>query len=163
MVCKMYYGNIKLYDTADGVGIRTALYVSGCTIHCKGCHNKETWNFKYGKKFTEETLKYLLDSVDNEYTTGLSILGGEPFDNQDSILDIILKFRERFGNTKDIWIWSGYRHEDLLENGKKFKKDVTDIILNNIDYLVDGEFIEEKRNTTLKYRGSENQNIIKMR
>ena len=157
----MNYADIKTIDVQDGTGIRVSLYVSGCHFHCKGCHNKEAWDFNYGKKYDEETEKYILDLLDRDYIAGLSILGGEPLEptNQEVLAGLVKKVKERFPN-KTIWCYTGYDFEKnvLGEMYKKF--DYTPKFLENIDVMVDGEFIEEKKLVDLKFRGSTNQRKI---
>ena len=106
----MNYGKIKYFDIANGIGIRTSIFISGCSNHCKGCFQPETWDFNYGQKFTDETIKEILDSIDNEHIAGLSILGGDPleYNNLEMVNKLIDEFRKRFGFTKDIWMWTGY-------------------------------------------------------
>lgn len=158
----MNYGKIKYFDIANGIGIRTSLFVSGCSNHCKGCFQPETWNFNYGQKFTDETIKEILDSIDNEHIAGLSILGGDPleYNNLEMVNKLIDEFRKRFGFTKDIWMWTGYILEDIMEeNTRELNKiDVT----RKVDILIDGRFELRKRDLKLKYRGSSNQRIIDM-
>lgn len=158
----MNYGKIKHFDTANGTGIRTSLFVSGCSNHCKGCFQPETWDFTYGQEFTEETIKEILDSIDNEHIAGLSILGGDPleYNNLEMVNKLINEFRKRFDFTKDIWMWTGYVLEDIMnENNRELNRiDVA----RKVDVLVDGRFILSKRDLKLKYRGSSNQRIIDM-
>jgi len=157
----MNYADIKTIDVQDGTGIRVSLYVSGCHFHCKGCHNKEAWDFNYGKKYDEETEKYILDLLDRDYIAGLSILGGEPLEpsNQEVLAGLVKKVKERFPD-KTIWCYTGYDFEKnvLGEMYKKF--DYTPKFLENIDVMVDGEFVEEKKLVDLKFRGSTNQRKI---
>lgn len=150
----MNYGSIKELDTANGVGCRTSLFISGCTHHCKGCFNEVTWDFDYGKPYTDEVEDYILDTLNNDYVDGLSILGGEPMEpsNATALLPLIF-YTVALGKT--IWMYSGYTYEELLG-----RDDTTNIILFLIDVLVDGEFIEEEKDISLLYRGSRNQRII---
>ena len=157
----MYYGNIKKYDIADGEGVRVTLFVSGCTNHCKGCFQKETWNFLFGKPYTEDTEKEILDALDHYYIAGATFLGGEPFEfeNQKELAKLAAKIKERYPD-KTIWSYTGFTYdEDLVPGGKRYGE-YTDALLDNIDVLVDGRFIEEKKNLALKFRGSENQRVI---
>ena len=158
----MHYGNIKFNDIANGEGVRVSLFVSGCKNHCKNCFNKETWDFNYGNIFDSEVEDKIMDALDKSYVNGLTILGGEPMEieNQKGVHDLVLKVRNKFPN-KNIWIYTGYTFEkDLIpENGKRHTE-YTMEILQNIDILVDGLFIEELKNLALKFRGSENQRII---
>ena len=155
----MYYGNIKYYDISNGDGVRTSLFVSGCNHHCKGCFNEVAWDFDYGKEFSYNTLKEILDSLKQDYIAGLSILGGEPLDykNINAVSTIVEVVRKSFPN-KSIWVYTGYTYEELLERNNLF----TSLILNKIDVLVDGKFIEELKDISLKFRGSSNQRIIDM-
>lgn len=157
----MNYADIKEIDIQDGEGARVSIYVSGCHFHCKGCHNKEAWDFNYGKKFTEEEIKYIIDLMDNDYIAGLSILGGEPLEliNQKGLVPLVNKVKEKFPN-KNIWCYTGYDFEkDILKN-MLLKYDFTKELFNKIDILIDGQFIEEKKLTDLKFRGSYNQRKI---
>ena len=158
----MNYGEIKNCDIANGEGVRVSLFVSGCTHHCKNCFNSETWDFKYGKPYTKETEDYILSLLEPSYIKGLTILGGEPFEpaNQKAVLPLLKRFREKFGNSKTIWCYSGYKLDDELLSPSRARCDVTDEYLSLIDVLVDGEFVEELKNISLKFRGSSNQRII---
>ena len=157
----MNYADIKYCDVANGKGVRVSLFVSGCTHHCKGCFNEETWNFHYGKPFTEETEKQVLDYLDKSYIAGLSLLGGEPFEhvNQQGLLPLLRKVKARFPE-KNIWCYTGYDFEKDLLSGRLCDKMITDRMLSCIDILVDGKFVEEKKNLKLRFKGSENQRII---
>ena len=158
----MYYGNILYYDTSNGLGVRTTLFVSGCRHHCKGCFNQITWNFKYGNPYTDDIRDKILKSLDNPICDGLTILGGEPFEpeNQLYVADLVKKAKANHPN-KSIWIYSGYLLEELNNLKPSIcHTDYTNTILSNIDILVDGEFILDKRNLMLNFRGSENQRII---
>ena len=156
----MNYQKITSPDINNGLGCRVTLWVSGCPNHCPGCHNFETWDKLSGKRFDDHTFSLLFDELDKPYIQGLTISGGEPLDLSDpeklvEILNIVKKFRDRFGNTKDIWIYSGFLLEDLMENT------LVREILKDIDYLVDGKFKIENRNISLSFRGSTNQIIYK--
>lgn len=157
----MNYGEIKNYDIANGLGVRVTLFVSGCTHHCKGCFNPMTWDFGYGKPFTEDTENQILEMLSPDYIYGLTLLGGEPMeaDNQRALLPLLKKFKERYPK-KNIWCYTGYTLETDLLSESRAKCEVTDEILSLIDVLVDGEFIEEQKNISLAFRGSENQRII---
>jgi anaerobic ribonucleoside-triphosphate reductase activating protein len=157
----MNYGTIKKTDIANGLGVRVSLFVSGCTHHCKGCFNSETWNFNYGNPFTQETEQEIIEALSREYINGLSLLGGEPMEpeNQRVLLPLIKKVRELFPE-KNIWCYTGYTFEtDLLEESRA-KCECTQEMLHNIDILVDGEFVEELKDISLQFRGSSNQRII---
>lgn len=157
----MNYANIKFDDIANGPGVRTSLFVSGCTHACKGCFNEVAWDFKYGKTFTNDTMEKILDSIKPEYISGMTILGGEPMEkvNQRGILPLIEEFKKRFP-TKSLWIYSGYTFDvDLVPGGRAYCE-VTRDILSNIDVIVDGKFVEELYDITLRFRGSSNQRLI---
>ena len=158
----MYYGNIKETDIANGIGIRVSLFVSGCTHHCKNCFNQMTWDFKYGKPFTKETEEQILKLLEPSYISGLTLLGGEPMEpvNQKALLPLLKKFREKFGSKKNIWCYSGYLFDSELLQPSRARCEVTDEFLSYIDVLVDGEFVEELKSLSLKFRGSSNQRII---
>ena len=159
----MNYSAIKGRDIANGYGVRVTLFVSGCTHHCKNCFNKETWDFNSGKPFTEETINEIIELMAPSYITGLSLLGGEPMEkpNQAGLLPLLKKVRETYPE-KDIWCYSGYLLEDLLEGGR-VRTDITDEVLSYIDVLVDGEFQEELYSIMLKFRGSANQRVIDLK
>ncbi|MDO4414125.1 MAG: anaerobic ribonucleoside-triphosphate reductase activating protein [Erysipelotrichaceae bacterium] len=160
----MYYGNIKQYDIADGEGVRTTLFVSGCTNCCKGCFQPETWDFNYGKPYTEETENSLMEMLSDENIQGLTLLGGEPFEpeNQRVLVKLLRRVKKELPH-KDIWSYTGFVYErDLLEGCRKHTE-VTDEMLSYIDVLVDGPFIEEKKNISLQFRGSENQRVIDLK
>lgn len=148
----MRYANIKNLDISNGPGIRVSLFVSGCRIHCKGCFNEVAQSFEYGTRFGSETLVELLRLLSNPHIKGLSILGGEPLEpeNRDTVLDICKAVRVSFGDEKTIWMWTGYSWEDV--------KDLP--VMEYLDVLVDGPFVEEQKNLCLPYCGSENQRVI---
>jgi len=162
----MNYGNIKTNDIANGIGVRTSLFVSGCTHHCKGCFNPETWDFNYGEKFTKATEDKIILSLKPDFVRGLTVLGGEPFEkaNQKALLPFIKRVKEELPD-KDIWFFSGYLFEELTGKIKNecCRTEYTDELLSLIDVLVDGEFVEEKKNISLQFRGSENQRLIDLR
>ncbi len=157
----MNYADIKTVDIQDGTGVRVSIYVSGCHFHCKGCHNQEAWNFNYGKKFDESTIKYIIDLMNHDYIAGLSILGGEPLEtvNQQGLSQLVKEVKSKYPD-KTIWCYTGYDFEkDVL--GKMYKEySYTRDLLNNIDIMVDGQFIEEKKMIDLRFRGSTNQKKI---
>lgn len=157
----MNYCELKLNDVANGPGVRVSLFVSGCTHHCKGCFNEESWDFNAGKEFTQETVDTIIEALKPPYVTGLTLLGGEPFErvNQQGLLPLLRKMK-KVCPTKDVWCFSGYLFdEDIL--GRMCKEwEETPELLSMIDVLVDGEFIQEKRNLMLKFKGSENQRTI---
>ena len=159
----MNYGTIKEYDIADGPGVRVSLFVSGCRHHCKGCFNEETWNFNYGELFTDEVKDRILKLLEPVYIQGFSLLGGEPFEpeNQVVLVKLLREIKETYPK-KDIWCYSGYLFDvDLAEGGRVYTE-VTDEMLSYIDVLVDGEFVEELKDITLKFRGSSNQRILEL-
>lgn len=160
----MYYGNIKKYDIANGEGVRISLFVSGCTNHCKNCFQPETWDFAYGKPYTKETEAEILDFLKNDFCKGLSLLGGDPFEfsNQEELVQLCKKAKELYPN-KDIWAWTGFiLDQDLLDGGRRHGP-MTDELLSYIDVLIDGPFVEEKKNIQLAFRGSENQRVIDLK
>ncbi len=160
----MNYAEIKYYDIANGLGVRTSLFVSGCTHHCKNCFNPVTWDFAYGKPFTDATIQELLDSCEPSYIQGLTLLGGEPMEpvNQQALLPLVQQFKARFPQ-KDIWCFSGYTYEtDILAPEGKAHCAVTNELLRYIDILVDGEYKDELRDMRLKFRGSRNQRVLQI-
>lgn len=157
----MNYADIKRIDSANGPGVRVSLFVSGCTRHCKGCFNKETWDFNYGQPFTEETIELILSYLNHEYIKGLTVLGGEPFEhrNQIGLLPLLKRVKECYPD-KTIWCFSGYDFEkDIL--GKMVKEwTETKEMLSYLDMLVDGKFMEDLKNVNLQFKGSSNQRTI---
>lgn len=158
----MNYGEIKKFDIANGPGVRVSLFVSGCRHHCKNCFNEATWDFSFGKPFTQNTVQEILKALSPDYIAGFSLLGGEPFEpeNQPEIIKLLSEIRRRFPN-KDIWCYTGFLFDkELVDGNSRAKTGNTQKMLENIDVLVDGRFIEEQKNISLKFRGSENQRII---
>lgn len=158
----MNYAKVYYNDVANGVGCRTALFVSGCTHHCKGCFNEITWDFNYGDNFTEKIQDEIIKSLEPSYINGLTILGGEPMEviNQKALRPFIEKVRKKHPG-KTIWLYSGYTFEELTdENNKRCHSEDTMKILECIDILVDGEFQLKNRDISLRFRGSSNQRII---
>lgn len=157
----MYVSEMKNWDIANGPGVRVSLFVSGCTHHCKGCFNEMTWDFAYGRPYTETDTWQILSWMEPEYIAGLTLLGGEPMEyvNQQGLLPLVRAVKERFPQ-KTIWCYTGYLFErDLLQNFcMKWKE--TKELLSYLDVIVDGEFMLEKKNISLPFRGSENQRII---
>lgn len=153
----MNYGEIITNDTANGPGIRLSLFVSGCTNHCKGCFNEKTWNFNYGKPFTDITLNCIFKELANPWYDGITILGGEPMHEKNvaTVAAIVNKIKNTFPE-KNIWVYTGYTIEDLLNKNNRNIQ----YVLSNIDVLVDGPFIEEEKDLTIPFRGSRNQRII---
>lgn len=161
----MYYGAIKKCDVANGEGIRTSLFVSGCRNRCKNCFQPETWAFDYGTPFGKDAAEEIFDSMKIPAVRGLTVLGGEPMEpeNQRELLPFLREFKERFPH-KTVWLYTGNLYEELTgELGRSPKHlDITGELLNLIDILVDGRYIEEKKRLGLRFRGSENQRIIDM-
>ena len=159
----MNYANIKTYSIENGTGVRVSLFVSGCTHHCKNCFNAEAWDFEYGKPFTKETEDEVIEDLRPDYMAGITLLGGEPMEpvNQRGLISLIRRIREELPQ-KTIWIYSGYVYEDFKDGGRAHCE-VTDEILSLCDILVDGPFVEEKKNISLRFRGSENQRIIDLK
>lgn len=160
----MNYGTIKFYDIADGPGVRVSLFVSGCRHHCKGCFNPETWDFDYGQPFTGETEQQILDGLQPGYISGLTLLGGEPFEpeNQRALIGLLRKVHATYPE-KTIWCYTGYLYDvDLVPGGKVFTE-VTEELLSYLDVLVDGEFVEALKDIRLQFRGSSNQRILELK
>ena len=159
----MYYGQIKNCDIANGEGVRVTLFVSGCTNHCEGCFQPQTWDFCYGKPFTAETEDEILAMLAPSYISGLTLLGGEPFEpeNQRALLPFVERVRETYPE-KTIWAFSGFTIEQLWQDGSHPRCEVTDKLLSLLDVLVDGRFVLEKKNISLRFRGSENQRLLDM-
>ena len=157
----MNYGEIKKYDIADGPGVRVSLFVSGCTHCCDGCFNSQTWDFNFGKPFTEETEEEILKAMSPSHISGFTLLGGEPFEpqNQKVIVELLRKIKKAYPD-KNIWCYTGYLFDRDLLGESRARCEYTDEMLSMIDVLVDGEFIAEKRNLMLNFRGSSNQRII---
>jgi len=151
----MNYVEIKKCDIANGVGIRVSLFVSGCTHKCKGCFNSEAWDFNFGRKFDDKTFSELLEFLTPIYIDGLSLLGGEPFENENAktLTQYIKKIKEILPK-KTIWAYSGYTYEEITKD--KIKNELLELV----DILIDGRFILELKNPSLAFRGSENQRII---
>lgn len=157
----MNYANIKNCDIANGPGVRVTLFVSGCSHHCKGCFNEETWDFQYGEPFTQETVDSLLEMLAPDYIEGLTLLGGEPLElgNREALLPLLRAVKEKYPG-KNIWCYSGYLFEkDILERfcaqWEKMKE-----FLSYLDVIVDGEFVLAQKDISLRFRGSANQRII---
>ncbi len=174
----MNFASIRTCDVANGEGVRVSLFVSGCTHHCKGCFNQDAWRFAYGKPFTRDVEDSILDALAPDHISGLTILGGEPMepDNQRALAPFLKRFRERFGESKTLWIYTGCVYElDLLPPSgdalgvevnsphKRWRTECTDAILAMTDILVDGPFIESLKDISLRFRGSSNQRIIDLR
>lgn len=154
------YSEIKYYDIANGKGVRTSLFVSGCPHHCPGCFNEETWDYLYGKLFTTETIDIITKSISPSYISGLSVLGGEPLadKNRNEVRRLVEIIKEIY-KEKTVWIYTGYTYEELLLK----KSNTINRILKNTDFLVDGRFIKDLSDISLKFKGSSNQRIIRMK
>ncbi|HCI64476.1 MAG TPA: anaerobic ribonucleoside-triphosphate reductase activating protein [Clostridiales bacterium] len=154
----MYYAAIKNCDIANGPGVRVSLFVSGCTHHCPECFNEVAWDFHYGKPFTEETIQTILDMLRPAYIRGLTLLGGEPFEpqNQGAVVELLRRIRKEMPD-KSIWAFSGYLFEKDILSGRL--GDCSEY-LSYLDVLVDGPFMKDKKNLSLRFRGSENQRLI---
>lgn len=173
----MNYASIRTFDIANGEGVRVSLFVSGCTHKCKGCFNEEAQNFAYGKPFTREVEDEILKALESPYITGLTLLGGEPMEpaNQRGLVGFLRRFREKFGHTRTLWVYTGCVLElDLAPTSgdaigieystphRYWRTEVTDEILSMVDVLVDGPFVEELKDISLQFRGSSNQRILKL-
>ena len=157
----MNYANFKQYDIANGPGIRFSLFVSGCTHHCNGCFNPETWDFNYGKPFTKDVEDFILKEVGHEFYEGMTLLGGEPMEpvNQKGLLPLVKRFKEMYPQ-KTLWCFTGYLYDrDLLGHFAKVMPETMEL-LKRIDVLVDGEFMQDKKDVTLLFKGSSNQRTI---
>lgn len=160
----MYYSAIKYNDVANGTGVRTTLFVSGCRNHCKDCFQPETWNFTNGWPFDEKIENEIIESLKPAYISGLTLLGGDPFEteNQQALLPFLRKVRECCPN-KNVWAYTGYLlNEDLIKGGKRYCT-ATEEMLQYVDVLVDGPFVTELKDITLKFKGSSNQRVIDMK
>lgn len=150
----MNYAQINNYDIANGPGVRVSLFVSGCNMHCKGCHNKVAWDFNYGTPYTTDTENRIITALNDENISGLSILGGEPLaeENFMTVYQLIKVVKIKYPE-KDIWLWTGLSLETIQ------KVEVLNRIINAVDYVVEGSYIEELKNYKLMYRGSSNQRV----
>lgn len=160
----MNWAEIKTNDISNGEGVRTSLFVSGCRHHCKNCFNEMTWDFGYGELFTEETMTRIFESVDHDWVNGISLLGGEPFEpeNQRVLLPFLVMFKEKFPN-KDVWCYTGFTLEQIIDKSEPRSRAVTEDtaeMLSLIDVLVDGPYVEDLHDISLKFRGSSNQRVI---
>lgn len=148
----MKYWRIKKYDIANGIGLRTSIWFCGCNFHCKDCFNEDLWSFEGGNEFNENTEKELTNLLSDTHCKGLSILGGEPLEQGEELLNLCKRIKECCPN-KDIWLWTGYTLDVAM------KDDVKRGIINLCDYVVDGRFVHELKDNKLLFRGSSNQNI----
>lgn len=160
----MYFGEIKNCDIANGEGVRVTLFVSGCTNRCKNCFQPQTWDFEYGQPFTAKTEDELLELLKPDYINGLTVLGGEPFEpsNQRALLPFLQRVREIYPN-KNIWCYSGFTYEEMKQDGSHPRCEATDELLSLLDVLVDGRFVEELKDISLRFRGSANQRLIDLK
>ncbi|MBQ7356881.1 MAG: anaerobic ribonucleoside-triphosphate reductase activating protein [Clostridia bacterium] len=160
----MNYCGLKKSDIANGEGIRTTIFVSGCRNRCPGCFQPETWDFNYGEPFDESVIGEIFKTMENPSVRGLTVLGGEPMEpeNQEGLLPFLRKFKEKFPR-KNIWLYTGYLYEELIGLTPSAKRtEITDELLSLVDILVDGRFEKDKYRLGLRFRGSENQRIIDM-
>lgn len=157
----MNFAKIKWYDISNGPGVRVSLYVSGCRNHCKNCFNPETWDFGYGEPFTRDVENSIIKGMIPDYIKGFTLLGGDPFEpeNAEVLAPFLERLREQFPD-KSFWCFTGYDYEADLLTGKKCNLDTVMRILNTLDVLVDGKFVEELKDLNLLFRGSSNQRII---
>ena len=157
----MNYAEIKNCDIANGPGVRVSLFVSGCTHHCPGCFNEVAWDFEYGKPFTEDTIQVILDMLKPGYIRGLTLLGGEPFEpqNQGAVVELLRRVKKAYPE-KSIWAFSGYLFDRDILSVKLGDRETIREYLSYLDVLVDGPFVEARKNLSLRFRGSENQRII---
>ena len=160
----MYYGELKKCDIANGIGVRVTLFVSGCTNRCPDCFQPQTWDFHYGKPYTQETESEIFAELDKSYVKGLTVLGGEPFEpeNQRELVKLLKKVKETYP-AKTVWVFSGFTlDKELLADGSHPRCEVTDEMLSYIDILVDGRFDRTQKDISLQFRGSRNQRVIDM-
>ncbi|MCR5763110.1 MAG: anaerobic ribonucleoside-triphosphate reductase activating protein [Treponema sp.] len=160
----MRYGAIKKFDVADGEGVRVSLFVSGCRNRCKGCFQPETWDFCYGEEFTWQTEDEIVEALEPDFISGLTVLGGEPFEEENQIVltPFLRRIREKFPD-KNIWCYTGYVYDKDLQPGGRKHIYCTDEMLSYIDVLIDGPFIEELKDISLSFRGSSNQRILHLK
>ena len=157
----MNYADIKKIDVANGEGVRVSVFVSGCNHHCKGCFNQCAWDFNYGKEFSEKEEQQIIDYMNHDYISGLSLLGGEPLEpkNQEGLLPLVKKVKEKFPD-KNIWCYTGFDFEKDVVGKMAKNNETTRELLKYIDVIVDGKFEEDKRDLKLQFRGSSNQKIV---
>lgn len=157
----MNFATIKYYDIANGPGVRTSVFVSGCRHHCPGCFNEVAWDFGYGKPFDKATRNEVFASCQPDYIAGISLLGGEPMEpaHQAALLPLLRSFRQRYPE-KTVWCYSGYDFEQDILTGQLGPWEITQEVLSYLDVLVDGEFHQKEKDLTLRFRGSRNQRVI---
>ena len=161
----MHVGEVMTADVANGEGMRVSVFVSGCRNHCKGCFQPQTWDFNYGREYTPEIEQFIIDELSKSYYDGITILGGDPMEpeNQEPVLRLLRRIKKELPD-KNVWVYTGYVYDrDLVPGGKRFVVGVTRELLESIDILIDGRFVEELKNLMLNFRGSGNQRIIKMK
>ena len=160
----MNYATFRTHDVANGPGVRVSLFISGCTHHCKGCFNAEAWDFDYGELYTAELEDKILAALCPDYIKGFSLLGGEPFEpqNQRELVYLLERIKREHPN-KTVWCYTGYDFESDILAGALGNREVTDRMICCIDVLVDGKYVEERRDLNLRFRGSSNQRIIDVR
>ena len=161
----MHVGEVMTADVANGEGMRVSVFVSGCRNHCKGCFQPQTWDFNYGREYTPEIEQFIIDELSKSYYDGITILGGDPMEpeNQEPVLRLLRRIKKELPD-KNVWVYTGYVYDrDLVPGGKRFVDGVTRELLESIDILIDGRFVEELKNLMLNFRGSSNQRIIKMK
>ena len=161
----MHVGEVMTADVANGEGMRVSVFVSGCRNHCKGCFQPQTWDFNYGREYTPEIEQFIIDELSKSYYDGITILGGDPMEpeNQEPVLWLLRRIKKELPD-KIVWAYTGYVYDrDLVPGGKRFVDGVTRELLESIDILIDGRFVEELKNLMLNFRGSSNQRIIKMK
>ena len=157
----MNYHKIEKTSVANGTGIRVVLWVSGCSLYCKGCHNPETWSIYSGKQFDEDAKLELYESLDKPYIQGITFSGGHPLENENllEVYNLIQNIRIKY-KTKDIWLYTGLTWEEIMSKYDDITDKLRQIIVSMCDVVVDGKYIEEQRDITLKWRGSRNQRVI---
>lgn len=157
----MHYATIKNCDIANGPGVRVSLFVSGCTHRCPGCFNEIAWDFGYGEPFTQQTIDYILELLKPPHIKGLTLLGGEPFEpeNQPAIVELLRLVKTKYPD-KSIWAFSGYLFDKDILAGRLGPWEITKEYLSYLDVLVDGPFVQAKKDLTLRFRGSSNQRLI---
>ena len=151
----MNYSGIVNCSIVDGIGFRTTLFISGCKHCCEGCQNPHTWDFNAGRPYTEEVEEILFDRISEDYIKGLTLSGGDPLYSADEVYELLVRFRERFGDTKSVWLYTGFKYEYCKEHFSK--------ILDLCDVLVDGTYKCDERDITLPFRGSRNQRVIHLK
>lgn len=159
----MRYAQIRKMDISNGEGIGVSLFTQGCPIRCPGCHNSSIWDFDGGKEFTKETIEEIVKLLKPEYVTRFSVLGGEPLlpQNYEPLLNLCHLIKCHYFGKVSIWLWTGYTLEEIFEKEEQDKTNNLSLLLGQIDYLIDGPFVQEQKDITLKWRGSKNQRVFK--